>query len=346
MPRLRPSLAPVLLLASVLLAGAARAAPGGADDSYTLRLATVAPEGSALARDLKVFADEVANGTAGHVRVHWLWNGVAGDELEQLERIRKGQLDGSGAGQMLCDRIMPSMTITRVPGVFQSRDEANDALNRLQQRLDQEAHAHGFVLLSAPGLGPDVIFTRTPVHSMAELRKLKLWRWDADEVGIATSRAMGLQIVPLPLADAGRAYDEGRVDGFLAVPLAALSFQWSSRARYVTDLRGSYIWGCLVVTQAAFGRLPLAYRQTLQDAAARARERYEDVGKRSDEALLGGLFAKQGARSVPVSDSFRAEYMAAARDARAREATRFLPRELIDRVMQMLADYRLERPRR
>jgi hypothetical protein len=75
------------------------------------------------------------------------------------------------------------MTITRVPGVFQSRDEAADATNRLQPMLQKEAHANGFVLLTAPGLGPDVIFARTPVHSMAELRKLKLWRWDPDVVG-------------------------------------------------------------------------------------------------------------------------------------------------------------------
>jgi TRAP-type C4-dicarboxylate transport system substrate-binding protein len=334
--RLLPSVWLVLLLH-----GAAPSA--AADESYRLRLSTVAPEGSVLGRDLKVFADEVANATGGHLRLHWLYNGVAGDELEQLDRIHKGQLDGSAAGQMLCDRVIPSMAITRVPGVFQSRDEAADALNRLHQTLNKEAHEHGFVLLSAPGLGPDVIFTRTPVHNMAELRKLKLWRWDSDVVGIATSRAMGLQIVPLPLAEGGRAYDDGRVDGFLAIPLAALSFQWSSRARYVTDLRGSYIWGCMVLTESAFGRLPLEYRQKLQDAAARARERYEEIGKRTDEALLGGLFAKQGARAVPVSASFRAEYMAAARDARAREAGKLVPRELIDRVMQMLADYRVER---
>ncbi|HEX8951592.1 MAG TPA: hypothetical protein VF945_07085, partial [Polyangia bacterium] len=65
--------------------------------------------------------------------------------------------------------------------------------------------------------------------------------------------------------------------------------------------------------------------------------------KRTDEALLGGLFAKQGARSVPVSARFRNEYMAAARAARAREEGKLVSKELIDRVMQMLADYRLER---
>jgi TRAP-type C4-dicarboxylate transport system substrate-binding protein len=324
----------------------ALAVPGraAAEDTYTLRLGTVAPDGSELGRNLRAFTDEVAQATGGHLKLKWYFNGVAGDELEQGERIAKGQLDGSAGGQMLCNRLIPSMMVTRLPGVFQSRDEAGDALDRLKPTLDREAHERGFVLLSTPGLGPDVIFTKTPVRSMAELRKLKLWRWDLDEVGIATSRAMGLQIVPLPLGEAARAYDEGRVDGFLAIPLAALSFQWSARARYVTDLRGSYIWGCFVVTDAAYDRLPAAYKRALQDGAAKARERFEESGRRIDEALLGGLFARQGVRTVPTSEGFRAEYMAAARDARERVAGKFIPQKLMDQVMQMLADYRLERP--
>jgi TRAP-type C4-dicarboxylate transport system substrate-binding protein len=317
---------------------------GAADETYTLRFGTVAPDGSTLGRDLKIFAEDVAARSNGKVRIKWMYNGIAGDEIEQGDRIARGQLDGSAGGQMLCNRIMPSMMVTRVPGMFQSRDEAADALNRLQPTLEKEAHQRGYVLLSAPGLGPDVILTRTPVRNLAELRRLKLWRWDLDEVGIATSRAMGLQIVPTPLGAAARAYDSGQVDGFLAIPIAALSFQWSARAHYVTDLRGSYIWGCFIISEASFNRLPFAERQLLKDGAARARDRFEDSGKRSDEALLTGLFAKQGAQTVPVSESFRADYMAAARDARERVATKFVPRELMDKVLQMLADYRIERP--
>src|SRR5262249_12374042 len=150
---------------------------------------------------------------------------------------------------MFCNQIVPSMRVTRLPGVFQSRDEASDAINRLSPELNKQAHDHGYVLMITVALGPDVIFTRSPVKSLADLRKLKLWRWDLDEGGIATSREMGLQIVPLPVGEAARAFDDGRIDGFLAIPLAALAFQWSARARYVTDLRGSYIWSALVMTE-------------------------------------------------------------------------------------------------
>ena len=316
-----------------------------ADEPTVLKFASIAPDGSILAQEIKRWGQDLDATTGGRLKIKWYFNGVAGDELEQGDRMMKGQLDGSGGGQMFCNRVIPSMRVTRLPGVFQSREEAADAINRLSTSMVKEAHEHGFVLLNTVSLGPDVIFTRTPVHDLNELRKVKLWRWDLDEVGIATSREMGLQIVPLPVGEAARAYDEGHVDGFLAIPLAALAFQWSSRARYVTDLRGSYIWGCVVATERSVQRLPPDLQQALRMTAARARERFEEMGRRTDEALLGGLFAKQGATSVAVSQSFRQDYMAAARAARNKVADRFMPKELVDRVLQMLADYRIEHPK-
>ena len=61
-----------------------------------------------------------------------------------------------------------------------------------------------------------------------------------------------------------------------------------------------------------------------------------------DDALLGGLFKKQGVIPVPPSESFRAELFAAERWVRERVAGQFVDRQLLDRVNQMLADYRAE----
>ena len=39
-------------------------------------------------------------------------------------RIEKGQLDGTLSGGMMCNEVMPSMKVLRVPGVFlQDRGE-------------------------------------------------------------------------------------------------------------------------------------------------------------------------------------------------------------------------------
>jgi TRAP-type C4-dicarboxylate transport system substrate-binding protein len=314
-------------------------------DPTVLRMATVAPDGSPWARELNNFSRQVEGATSGQLSIKWYFNAVTGDELEQLERMKRGQIDGAASGQMACERLAPTLRVSRLPGVFQDRDEAESVVRGLMPLIDKEAHETGFTILGISGLGPSIFFTRTPVHTLAELRKIRLWRWSADEVGTAVTREMGFDVVPLPLYEAARAYDEKRTDGFLGIPAAALAFQWSSQVRYFVDLRNDYLFGCLMISDRVLLKLPAEQQQALHEAAARLDVRYNDLGRRVDDALLGGLFQKQGLRGVPVSDSFRAEFFDAARVARGKTAERFVSRELLNRVQSMLADYRAEHQR-
>jgi TRAP-type C4-dicarboxylate transport system substrate-binding protein len=326
-----------LAIAALLMMGSARAEP-----PVVLRFATVAPEGSPWARELINMTRQLELATDGRVHIKWYFNAVAGDELEQLERLKRGQLDGSGSGQLLCEQLAPSLRISHIPGAFQDRDEASAVLAGLRPIFDREAHDAGFTILGISGLGPSVFFLRSPAHTLDELRRVKLWRWDLDRVGIAGSREMGLTVEPLALWAAARAFDDRRVDGFVGIPAAALAFQWSAQAKYLLDLRVDYLFGCLVISDRALSKLSPEAQAAVREAGARLTQRYDDLGRRIDEELVGGLFQKQGMRPIKASDSFRAEFFEAARAARGRIAERFIPRELLDRVQGMLADYRAE----
>jgi TRAP-type transport system periplasmic protein len=330
----------VTVTAAVSLAVLGR--PAQAEETYTLRLSNVAPEGSPWARELHAFSKRVETLSEGKLRIKWHLGGVTGDEVETLQRVQKGQLEGAVSGQVLCERIAPSMRVTRLPGVFQSRGEAADVMNRLQPMLEAEAHQAGFVLPLLAGLGPDLVFTRTPVRTLTELRAAKLWRWNLDDVGIATMREMKLNVVPLPLERAAQAFDDGKLDGFLAIPLTALTFQWLTQTRFVTDLRQGYLLGCMAISERAMARLPMLHQRALRQAAAWLGERLEETARRTDESLLSGAFKARGVTLVPVSESFRAEYFAAAEAAREPVAEKYVPRGLLDRVLRLLADYRAE----
>ncbi|HEX4456878.1 MAG TPA: TRAP transporter substrate-binding protein DctP [Polyangia bacterium] len=330
------------LLAALALA--TTAAPAAADPQQVLRIGSVAPDGSGWANALSAFARYVESESKGALKVKLYLNAVAGDEVEMGERTRKGQLDGVASGQLLCAIVAPSMRVLRLPGVFQSRDEARDVLTRLEPTVEAEAAQAGFVILGSAGIGADIFFTREPVHSMAELQKVKLWRWAADDAAIAMSKEMGLTVVPTPLFDARRAYEDGKLDGFMAAPSAAVAFQWSSAARYVTDLHSAYLYGCLAMSERSYQKLPSPAQKALRAGAAQLLLSIEELGRKQDAQLLGGLFQKQGLRSLPVSPAFRAEYFAAAKAARDRIGDKLVPRALLERVLRMLADYRLEHP--
>ncbi len=311
-------------------------------DPIVIRVASPAPEGTPWAREGYAFGREIEAATQGRVRVKFYLGGITGDELQTAERIRRGQLDGIASGGMLCMKLAPSMRVLRILGLFQNRDESAYVSGRLRQVFDEEFRQAGFTNMGELGIGPDVIFSRTPIASMDDLRKNRLWLWDLDPVLTAEFPQLGLNGVPVPLDAAHATYDSGKLDGFVAVPTAALAFQWSSQVRFITDLRVGFLRGCLLIANRAFDALSMQDQQIWRSGNAKLLARLEDLGRTQDEALLGGLFARQGTRSVAVSPAFRAEFFEAARVARERLGDQLVPRALLQKVQSMLADFRAE----
>ena len=324
----------------LLVSSAARAEP------VTLRLASVLPEGTAWARELRAFGREVAASTQHEVQIRWYLSGIAGDELQSHERVQRDQLDGIISGGMLCQRLAPSMRAAGTVSEFRDRDEARYVMARLRPLIDGELSKAGYVNVATAGMGFSVIFSRTPVQSMAELRKLRPWLWSLDEVLRAQLTAMGMKPVPLPVEGSARAYDEGKVDGFIGLPAGALAFQWSAQARYVIDLRVGYLTGCMLLSHRAWDALPHEAQQQIESAAAKLQVRVEDVALKNDEMLLSGLFARQGLRALPVPPSLQAEFSEAAHAAQ-KQVEKLMPPGMLDRVAGWIAEYRAsQRPER
>jgi TRAP-type C4-dicarboxylate transport system substrate-binding protein len=325
-------------LAALLLGTATAAA-----EPVTLRMAAIAPDGTAWARELRALARDVETQSNGELRIKWYLGGIAGDELAALERVRKSQLDGE-AGSIFCQRLAPSMRVARVVGLYQSRDEVSYVMTRLKPQLDEEFRKAGFANLGEAVLGADVLFSRRPVRSLEELRAGRYWVWSLDPIWQAMLPAIGIGMLATPLEAAGSAYAAGQIDGFFAVPSAALAFEWSTQARYFATLDAAMLPGCVVVANGAFDPLSNEQKQALTAAAAKFIQRFNTMSAQLDEQLVETLFAKQGLTRVPVAPQFRGAFFRAAQAARARLGDQLLATPLYAEVERMLDDYRARRP--
>jgi TRAP-type C4-dicarboxylate transport system substrate-binding protein len=326
-------LAVVIVAATLAYGAVARAEP------IAVRMASMAPEGTAWARELKAYARDVAALTHEELRLKLYLGGIAGDEAMVPDRIKKGQLDGEMAA-VTCERMAPSLRVLRVPGLIRRRDEANFVIDRLRPTIDAEFRKNGFVLLGLTWFGSDILFTKTPVRSMEDLKKLKLWIWNLDVVWRNEMTHLGLQVVPLSVDAAGQAYDEGKVDGLLALPSAALVYQWSARSRYFTDLPVAAMAGCNFVSNPIFDGLSMRAQSALRQASAKLNFRISEANGALEDALIGGLFEKQGVHRQPASEQFRIIFFDAAKEARERLPGDVVPPQLITQVMGWLSDYR------
>jgi TRAP-type C4-dicarboxylate transport system substrate-binding protein len=313
-----------------------------------LRISTVSPEGTAWTRELRAFQREIDERTHGDVQVKWYLGAVAGDDPTALERVRHGQLDGIG-GSMICGLLAPTLWTLRVVGLFHNRQEVEFVLGRLKGQIDDEFRKSGFTALSVGVFGADVLFSKKPVRSLADMRAQHWWIWDgwrADKAWALTLPALGVRATPGTLEALAPALTRGEVEGFIAVPSVALGFQWSPLASYFTDLPLSMLPGCLVVANSALDPLPLAEQQAVRDAGAKLRLRWNDTTSALDQTLVDRLFEKQGLKKVPMSPAFRAELDAAARVARQRLGAQLVDPKVLAQVEALLAEYRAAHPDR
>jgi TRAP-type transport system periplasmic protein len=314
----------------------------GAAEEVTLRIGTIVPEGTGWAREIRAMARDVEAESNGRLRLKFYMGGIAGDELDMMARIKRGQLDGVLSGGMACETVAPSMRVGRIPGVFQTWPETSYVLGRLRPILDEEAQRNGFRYLGEAIVGPSIVFSRQPLSTMRAMQQIRFWIWDIDRMLATVLPAMGFNVAPSPIADALTAYEQNRVDGFISPAVAALGFQWSTAARYYTDLRMGFVVGCFVVANRAFDALPLSEQQAVKVASAKMKLRIEQLGRTQEEQLMHGLFQKQGLQPIAVDASTRVAFFEAAHTARDRAATKLVSADLIGRVLAMLADFRSE----
>jgi len=331
---------PVSLLALPLLLTSTLAHAG--DEPIVLRMAAIAPEGTGWARELKAMARDVENTTHGDVHMKWYLGGIAGDEATAISRVKRGQLDGS-AGALFCGSLSSTLGVTRVAGIVQSRDEALFLLNHFKPRIDEDFKKNGFVALVVGNFGNDIMFLRDRADSFADLKKRPLWIWNAETVLRRQMELMGLHMVPAAVEQLLPMYDDGKIDGMFVIPTAALAFQWTTRAKYFIELRGSMLPGCVALSQKAWDQLSFEDQQALQAAAAKFAVRFEDLGKREDALLLGGMLEKQGVHKLSASEGLRAAFLEAAAAARAKLDDSVIPSKLIKESLDILATYRAAR---
>jgi TRAP-type C4-dicarboxylate transport system substrate-binding protein len=302
-------------------------------------MAAIAPEGTAWARETKAVTREVEVQTQGAVSFKWYLGAIQGDEIEELRRVRAGQLDGI-AGASFCEVVAPSLRVMHIVGLVQTRDEGRYIISRMRPQLDEEFAKSGLVNLGVEPFGMEILWSRTPIGSLAELRRTRVWMWELAETFRKSAERIGLHIVPLPVETAGRAFDEHKVDGIIGVPTAAVAYQWTARVKAFTPINIGLLPGCVVVSRRAFDTLTADQQKALRSALVKFFGRFNEIGRMLDEQLLGGVIEKEGIQKVAVSDAFRREFLAAAQKGYAQPG--LVPPELLAKVQQWLAEYRAQ----
>ena len=322
------------LLATTLLLAAPTAY------AKTLKIATIAPDGTRWMEEMRSGAAEITERTAGRVKLKFYPGGVMGNDATVMRKIRVGQLHGGAFTGGSLNHLYPDIEIYSVPFLFREYDEVDAVRAKLDPVLATGLETNGMVALGISEGGFAYLMSDTPVPAVADMQGKKVWIPERDQIGEAALSAAHVSPVPLPLADVYTGLQTGLIDTVAATPSAAIAFQWHTKLRHATDVPLSYLIGVLAVDSRAFRRLSPEDQAVVRKVMGEVFRRL-DKANRADNAAARATLEKRGVPFQNPTPEQLEEWQATGARARAiLESRGTFSVEMLQRIDTELATYR------
>lgn len=220
-----------------------------------LKIATLAPDGTTWMKEMRKGAEEIAEKTAGRVKIKFYPGGVMGNDKSVLRKMRVGQLQGGAFSSGELVNIYSGSQIYSLPFLFHTYEEVDYVRQHVDQLIHKGLKENGMTVLGISEGGFAYVMCNEPLKSAADLKGHRVWIPENDMVSQAMFEAAGVSPIPLPMADVYTGLQTGLIDTVANTSMGAIAFQWHTKMGHITDSPMLLIMGILVVDNKAFGKL-------------------------------------------------------------------------------------------
>ncbi|MGF1465037.1 MAG: TRAP transporter substrate-binding protein DctP [Sandaracinaceae bacterium] len=322
-----------LLLPGSALVPSGGPAPAEAQETTTLRIATLAPNGSSWMRVYNAWNNSLRQETNGRLQLRFFTGGSQGDERDVIRKIRIGQLDGAAVTSTGLSLVVRPVLVLQAPGVVESYDQLDRARNELASELEAQFRENGVHLLGWGDVGEGRIFSNQPIRRPSDLRNVRPWVWRDDNMFSTFLEVIGATGVRLGVPEVLPALSTGQIDTVVASATAASALQWHTRTSHVTQQANSYLVGATILNKERFDALPEDLRRALTETSERAHAALVSRVRRDDRRYYQVLTTRHNITPIDLGPH-QSEWDDVARRTRERLAGRVFPRALMERVMR------------
>ena len=312
----------------------------GLADAATLKIATIAPEGSAWMKEMRAGAKEIQERTEGRVLIKFYGGGIMGNATKVLGKIRIGNLQGGVFTPSALQKIYPEISIYGLPLTFESEEEVAYVRARLDKTLQDGLEEAGFINFGFASGGFAVLMSNDPVMGLGDLKSKRVWVPEGDTISYASMRALSLSPVTLPLTDVLTGLQTGLIDIVPMSPVGALVLQWHTKVKFTTDLPLLYTMGFMVIDKRAFNKVAVADREIIREVMTRI---YAELDKASVSDNLEAMKAllNTGIESVKLDPEEVSEIRSVlSRSNRAMAEQGEYSLDLYNWMLQLVEEYR------
>ena len=287
---------------TMALLGVLAAPAGPARAEVTIKLATLAPTGSAWHDLLRELGQRWEEASGGQVRLKIYAGGTQGNEGEVIRKVGIGQLQGAALTNIGLHDLVKEPQAMTTPLLFRDEAEMRCALERVRPQMEQALAAQGLVVVQWSVIGSLALYCNGPRRTPAELAGARIFAAQGDPGVEEAWRRAGLRPVVLAATDIMPALQTGMIDCLNNVPLYALVTRTFVPAPWLIDLPWGFIIGVTVVRRDAWERIPAEVRPRLLEVARTLGTRVdEEVRRLNAEAVE--VMRRQGLQVVAVDQA-------------------------------------------
>lgn len=274
----------------------------GVAHAATLKIATVAPEGTVWMKEMREAGANIKTRTAARVDVKYFPGGVMGNDAAVLRKMKLGQLQGGAftAGEL--SPVYADAQIYSLPFLFTTLDEVAYVRKSVDPMLRDGFRKAGLEAVGLSGGGFAYLMSTKPVSTKDELRATKVWSPQNDRIAQIAFEQAGVPVISLPIGDVYTSLQTGLLETVGITTSGAIAFQWHAKVKHVVDLPLSYVVGVLALDAKAYAKLSPDDRKVVDEEYRQAFADIDAAGLKDNESARAAL-AKQGIRfQVPSTE--------------------------------------------
>jgi TRAP-type C4-dicarboxylate transport system substrate-binding protein len=230
----------------------------------TVKFGTIAPAGTPWADSLEEIKNRVAKNSGNKIKIKTYLGGQLGGELEIMQKIRRGNIEGGGLTCASMASIIPELDLLEVPYLFESSEEADFVLdNYLLNPFKKLFEAKGFVMLTWAENGWRSIGHKSKqIKTPADLRAVKI-RSQESKVHLSFWKKLNASPVAIATPEVLPALQTGVVEAFDNTPLFTLAAEWQTAIKYYSVTNHIYQPAAVIYSKKFWDKLDENQKQIL-----------------------------------------------------------------------------------
>lgn len=320
---------------------AAAVIPLSAGGAENVKLSTLVPAGTSWHKALLDMGNAWNKDTGGRVTLTVFAGGQQGDEATAIKKMRTDILQASFLSNVGLAELDEAFNIFGMPFFMETPDEEAAVVRKLTPVIEKRLEAKGFHLLCWGNAGWLQVFSKKPLHSLADVKNAKLYSTKGSDKWYQWYVSNGFHPVPLLPADVPTQLKlgTGLIDTAPYPPYLAMTLRVFDDAKYMLDLKIAPLTGALLVSQSAWNRISPEDRVKVT-AAAQALENRVRAEAPAQDAESVKVMTSRGLQVIALDPKALGEFRAAASQLVSTMRGSMVPADVYDMAVAERDAYR------